>query len=129
LIVVDASVLVDVLLRGPAADGIVARWRADPDLHSVHLLDLEVLQVLRRMALAGVIDGDRSVQAVEDFESLRVRRWSHAPLRSRIWDLRANVTAYDAAYLALAERLRCPLLTRDARLAKAPGHEARVEVV
>jgi predicted nucleic acid-binding protein len=81
------------------------------------------------MALAGVIDGDRSAQAVEDFESLRVRRWSHAPLRSRIWDLRANVTAYDAAYLVLAERLRCPLLTRDARLAKAPGHEARVEVV
>lgn len=129
MIVVDASAVVEVLLRGPAADGVVARWREDPDLHSVHLLDLEVLQVLRRMLLAGVVDGDRAAQAVEDFASLRVRRWSHVPLRTRIWDLRSNVTAYDAAYLSLAERLRCPLLTRDARLAKAPGHEANVEVV
>ena len=129
MIVVDASAVVEVLLRGSAAERIETRWRADPDLHSVHLLDLEVLQVLRRMLLAGVVDGDRAAQAVEDFTALRVRRWSHVPLRTRIWDLRANVTAFDAAYLALAERLRCTLLTRDTRLAKAPGHEAMVEVM
>lgn len=129
MIVVDASAVVEVLLRGAASDRIETRWRADPDLHSVHLLDLEVLQALRRMAHAGVLDDGRANQAADDFASLRVRRWSHVPLRTRVWELRKNVTAYDAAYLALAERLRCPMLTRDARLAKAPGHEATVEVV
>lgn len=129
MIVVDASAVVESLLGGPKATAIDARWKSDPDLHSIQLLDLEVLQALRRMELAGELDRRRAATAVEDFEALRVRRWSHVPLRQRVWELRRNVTAYDAAYIALAERFDCALVTCDARLGRAPGHSARVEVV
>lgn len=129
MIVVDASSVVEVLLGGPAATAIETRWTADRNLHSVQLLDLEVLQALRRLVRAHEIDDDRASQAAGDLDALRVRRWSHVPLRQRVWELRHNVTAYDAAYIALAERFDCPLITRDRRLANAPGHAARVEVM
>ena len=129
MIVVDASVVVEVLLRRPAAAAIESRWKADRNLQSVQLLDLEVLSALRRLVRAGEIDDARASTAAGDFSTLRVKRWSHVPLRHRIWELRHNITAYDAAYIALAERFACPLITCDGRLARASGHGARVEVM
>lgn len=130
MIVVDASALADVLLcvgsAGPVEDRIL-----DPEetLHAPHLIDLEILQVLRRFAAAGSWQADRAADALADFEALRIERHAHEPYRRRIWELRRNVTAYDAAYIALAESLGCPLVTRDAKLAGAPGHDATVEVL
>jgi predicted nucleic acid-binding protein len=88
-----------------------------------------VLQVLRRYALAGEIDDERGLQAVEDLNDLPIVRYPHDPLVSRIWELRNNVTAYDAAYIALAEALDATLLTRDEKLAASPGHGAAIELV
>ena len=78
---------------------------------------------------AGELDDERGAQALDDLADLPIHRYPHDLLLPRIWELRANLTAYDAAYVALAEALGAPLLTRDARLAAAPGHEARIEVV
>jgi predicted nucleic acid-binding protein len=93
------------------------------------LLDLQVLQVLRRLVAACTISSDRADLAVGALERVALRRWSHSVIRRRTWALRASLSAYDAAYVALAERLRCPLVTRDGRLARASGHPARIEVV
>ena len=98
-------------------------------LHAPHLLDLEVAQVLRRYALSGDMSDERSEQALEDLADLPLNRYPHDVFLRRIWSLRLHVTAYDAAYLALAEALDAPLITRDAALARVPGHRARVEVV
>ena len=130
MIVVDASALIEVLLRTPAAAA-VERWLFDPrqTLHAPHLLDIEVAQVVRRYAAKGEIDGERGRAALADLSDFPVRRYPHAFLLSRVWDLRNNLTAYDAVYIALAEALDAPLLTRDQRLAAAAGHHARVELV
>jgi predicted nucleic acid-binding protein len=98
-------------------------------LHGPELLDLEVLQVLRRLVVTRAISSDRAELAVGALERVALRRWSHSVIRRRAWALRANLSAYDAAYVALAERLRCALLTRDGRLARSSGHNARIEVV
>lgn len=130
MIVVDASAALEVLLRTPAAPAVETRL-FDPrqTLHAPHLLDVEVAQVLRRYALADEIDAQRCRTALDDLGDLPVHRYPHDVLLPRIWALRANLTAYDAAYVALAEALDAPLLTRDRRLATAPGHAARVELV
>jgi predicted nucleic acid-binding protein len=129
MIVVDASALADVLLRLRSARAVEERiLDADEALHAPQLLDLELLQVLRRFAGMGGWQQARATEALADLEALRIARHAHEPLRRRIWELRANLTAYDAAYVALAEELECPLVTRDARLAKAPRHRARIEV-
>ena len=127
--VVDASCLVEVLLRTESGESIEARWRRGPSLHAPEIVDLEMLQVLRRLVTSREVSDDRAALAVGMLDRLAVRRWSHGPLRRRIWDLRRNLTAYDAAYVALAERLECPLVTRDARLARSAGHRARIERV
>lgn len=130
MIVVDASALADVLLRLPSA--VRAQKRildSDEEIHAPHLIDLEMLQVFRRLAARGGTDDARAAEALADFAAIRISRHAHAPLRERIWELRENVTAYDAAYIALAELLRCPLVTRDRRLSKAPGLRADVEVL
>ena len=101
----------------------------DETLHAPHLLDVELAQVLRRYALAGELDAARGAQVIEDLAVFPIQRYGHEHLLPRIWMLRQNVTAYDAAYIALAEALDAPLVTRDARLARAPGHRAAVEVV
>ncbi len=103
----------------------------DPDetLHAPHLIDVEVAQVLRRYAATGQIDPERCRAALTDLGAFSLRRYPHDFLLPRIWELRDNLTAYDAAYVALAEALDAPLLTRDRRLAAAPGHDARVELV
>jgi predicted nucleic acid-binding protein len=129
VIVVDASCLVEVLLRTPPADSIEARWRREDSLHAPELVDLEVLQVMRRLVTQREVTADRAHLAIDMLDRLALRRWSHRTLRRRAWALRRNLTAYDAAYVALAERLDCPLITRDARLVRSAGHDARIEGV
>lgn len=129
MIVLDASAAIDWLLQTPAGQRIEERIYARQDtLHSVHLLDVEFLQVLRRLVLQGILTPGRAEQAIEDLLALRITRYAPALLLPRIWRLRQNLTAYDAAYVALAEELRAPLITRDLRIAGAPGHRAAVEV-
>jgi predicted nucleic acid-binding protein len=98
-------------------------------LHAPQLIDLEVLHVFRRFERRGVLSASRAAEAVEDLLDLPVTRYPHLALASRIWELRGGLTAYDAAYVALAEALDAPLLTRDAALASVRGHRARVEVI
>jgi predicted nucleic acid-binding protein len=130
LIVVDASALVEVLLRTPAAQAIERHiFAPGQTLHAPHLLDIEVAQVIRRYAAKGDIDGERGRMALDDLGDLRMQRYAHDFLLPRVWALRNNLTAYDAVYVALAEALDAALLTRDHRLAGAPGHHARVELV
>lgn len=130
MIVLDASVVVEWLLGRPLADRIAARI-ADPDdvLHAPHLLAVEVAQTVRRHVRAGTLRAGRGGEALQDLAALDLTTHAHEPLLPRIWELRENVTAYDAAYLALAEVLEAPLLTMDARLAAAHGHHARCELV
>jgi predicted nucleic acid-binding protein len=129
MIVIDASALLEVLLRSPAAGG-VEKWLFDPGqtLHAPHLLDVEVAQVIRRYAANGEIDSDRGRAAVADLADFPLHRYPHDLLLPRIWELRNNLTAYDAVYVALAEALDAPLLTRDRRLASAAGHDARIRL-
>jgi predicted nucleic acid-binding protein len=130
VIVLDASALLEVLLSTPAAAAVWARL-FDPGetLHAPHLIDVEVAQVLRRYAAAGEIDPERGRSALIDLADFPLRRYPHDILLPRIWELRGNLTAYNAAYIALAEALEAPLLTRDRRLAAATGHRARVALV
>jgi predicted nucleic acid-binding protein len=129
VIVIDASALIEVLLNTPASSKVSERLFARTDtLHAPHLLDLEVAQVLRRYTISGEMSVERSEQALEDLADLPLNRYPHDIFLRRIWSLRRNLTAYDAAYLALAEALDAPLITRDAALARVPGHRARVEV-
>jgi predicted nucleic acid-binding protein len=129
MIVLDASAAIDWLLQTPAGLRIEQRIYARQDtLHSVHLLDVEFVQVLRRLVREGTLTPRRAVEAIEDMAALRIARYPPVLLLQRIWRLRQNLTAYDAAYVALAEELQAPLITRDRRIAAAPGHAAAVEV-
>jgi predicted nucleic acid-binding protein len=127
VVVVDASVVVAGLVdSGP--DG---RWAervlAAGHLAAPHLLPSEVANILRRAALVGKISADAASFAHADLLALRVDLFPYAPFADRIWDLRGNVTCYDAWYVALAEHLGCPLATLDGRLARAPGLRCAVE--
>lgn len=130
MIVVDASVVVAALLSASGA-GARARERLhlDPDVHAPHLFDVEVAAALRRRVRLGQTDPSLATDAVADLAALPVRRWDHEPLLRRAWELRDNLTAYDAVYVVLAELLEAPLVTSDARLAGAPGLRCRVEVL
>jgi predicted nucleic acid-binding protein len=129
LIVVDAPAVLELLLGTPAAVGIAQLLFAPGQtLHAPHLIDVEAAQVIRRHAANGEIGGERGREVLADLADLPLRRYPHDLLLPRIWELRSNLTAYDAAYVALAEALDAPLLTRDQRLAAAPGHGARVEL-
>jgi predicted nucleic acid-binding protein len=130
VIVVDASAMLEVLLNTPAGARVADRLSAAGEtLHAPHLLDLEVAQVLRRYAASGEIDPQRGAQALEDLADLPLARYAHDVFLSRIWELRDNLTAYDAAYVALAEVLEAPLVTRDAALASPRIHRARIELM
>lgn len=130
MIVVDASAVLELLLGTPASEAVSRRlFRRGETWHVPHVLDLEVAQVLRRYAAAGEIEGARGRQALADFQEMPLTRYPHTLLLSRIWSLRGNVTAYDGAYLALAEALAAPLVTRDAKLAHVPRVEAEIEVL
>ena len=129
MIVLDASAAVDWLLQTSAGQSIEKRiYSRNETLHAPHLLDLEVTQVLRRLAAQAVISARRAEEAVRDLMDLRVTRYPHVVLLPRIWQLRHNFSAYDAAYIVLAETLGAALVTRDARLASAAGHGAHVEL-
>lgn len=129
MIVVDASVIVLALGDdGPAGDA--ARDRLSGErMAAPELLDVEVVSAWRRHAAAGLLDARRSSLALADLRDLRVERVSHRRLMERCWELRANITAYDAAYVALAEALSVILLTADVKLASAPGIGCRTEIL
>ena len=129
MIVLDASAAVDWLLQTAIGQHIEHRiYSARESLHAPHLLDLEVAQVLRRLVREGIVSANRADHAVQDLLNLRVTRYPHFMMLPRVWQLRHNFSAYDAAYVGLAEKLRAPLITRDGRLANAPGHTAIVEL-
>ncbi len=126
----DASAAVTVLLNlDPAAGNIRLRTSLPGEnLHVPHLFDVEVLHVLRRHSLSGTLSESREHLALNRLHDMRLSRYSHTAFLDRIWELKNNLTAYDAAYVALAETLSAPLVTTDARLARAPGIRAVVEV-
>jgi len=130
VIVLDASAAVDWLVQAAAAQRIESRiFSHNQPLHAPELLDLEVAQVLRRLVWEGALSASRAEQAIQDLLDMRITRYPHSILLPGIWQLRHNLSAYDAAYVVLAEKLEATLLTRDAKLASAAGHSAIVEVV
>jgi predicted nucleic acid-binding protein len=129
MIVLDASAALDWMLLTPAGQRIEQRIYARSEaLHTVHLLDVEFAQALRRLVREGTLTAKRAEEAIDDLAALRLARYPPVVLLKRIWQLRQNFSAYDAAYVALAEELKAPLITRDQRLAAAPGHRATIEV-
>lgn len=128
MIVADASVLVVALADdGPDGDHARARLRGE-QLTVPELADLEVASVLRRQMKAGTLDARRARFALDDLVALPARRAPHRPLLLRCWELRDNLTIYDAAYVALAEAMSATLLTGDRKLARAPGPRCLIEI-
>ncbi len=129
MIVVDSAVVVDALTALPGTEALRAHLAAE-ELHAPTLLDYEVVSALRGLTLGRNLSPTRAADLLSDFEDLPLRRWPFADaLRRRALQLRDTVSAYDAAYVALAEALECPLLTRDIRLADSSGHSARIEIL
>jgi predicted nucleic acid-binding protein len=126
LIVVHASVVAEVILRSPVAPPLAARLGLENAIHVPEHFHVEVLSVLRKHALRGVLSDRRSAQAREDLRLMRVERHAVLDTDAEIWALRHRLTAYDAAYLALARRLDVPLLTLDAGLAAVAREEGRL---
>jgi predicted nucleic acid-binding protein len=129
VIVVDASVLAVALADdGPDGDQARARLRGERVILP-ELADLEVASVLRRQLAAGAVDARRAGMALADLAALPARRAPHRPLLPRCWELRDNLTIYDAAYVALAEAMQATLLTADQRPARAPGPRCPIEIL
>ena len=130
MIVIDASALLDLVLRTPCAPELEDRvFETGEELHAPHLLDVECAQVIRKWNRSGHIPDARAVEAFEDLADMSIIRHPHGPLLERAWHLRRSITAYDAMYIALAEGLDATLLTTDARLARSHGHTARIALV
>jgi predicted nucleic acid-binding protein len=129
VIVLDASAAVEWLLQTSAGHKIENRifFRSE-SLHAPHLLDVEVAHVFRRLVRQNKVSPQRAAEAIQDLLNLRLNRYPHTILLPRIWELRHNFSACDAAYLALSEHLGASLLTHDARLGSASSQAARVEV-
>jgi len=128
MLVVDASCLFEVVADAPAAEAVRRRLSADQEQAAPHLVDAEVLSVIQRSRRLGRLDSTGALQAVDDLRRWPGERWPHGPLLERAWELRDNVRAYDALYVALAEALGATLLTLDRRLATAPGPLCRIDV-
>lgn len=129
MIVVDAAAAVDALIAADGAQGLRG-FMAQHELNAPTLLDYEVISAVRGLTLAGRLSVARAEDLMTDFDDLPITRWSSSQsLRRRAFQLRDNVSAYDAAYVVLAEALDCPLLTRDARLSRSSGHSVRIEVL
>jgi predicted nucleic acid-binding protein len=130
VIVLDASVMVDLLTKeAPETAHIRARLARELEVHVPHLVDVEVAHALRGLVLRDRLAAARARRAIRRFAILPLVRWSQTPLLSRVFALHDQLTAYDATYVALAEGLGATLLTRDARMARAAGPRARIEVV
>lgn len=129
MIVVDTSALVALLAEDPAPQAVDERLAADSDLHAPHLLDVEFVHALRAMVRRGTLTSARAEAAFIGFDALTITRYPHVGLRERMWQLRENLTAYDASFVALSEALDVPLITADARLARADGHHAEIELL
>ncbi len=127
MLVVDASAVLHALSADHPNELLVRRLSDAASLHAPHLFDVEVLNGLRRLVGRRQLTLDRAQDAITDLADLALVRYPHIGFADRIWALRANVTAYDAAYVALAEALDCPLVTSDARLGRARGHAAHIE--
>jgi predicted nucleic acid-binding protein len=125
VIVVDASAAVAALLN----DGQARRLLAVESVHAPHLVDAEVVSVLRRQVAVGLLAPERASRALAVWSRLGLIRYAAVPLLERVWELRAAVTAYDAMYVALAENLDCALVTADARLSRANGPRCAITVV
>jgi len=129
VIVLDASAALEVLLRTPASASLESRlFDSGESLHAPHLIDVEVAQVLRRFSRTGHLSAERYREALTDLTDFPLTRYPHDFLLARVWELRTNLTAYDAVYVALAEALDATLLTRDRRLTSAPASRARIEL-
>ena len=129
MIVLDASAVLDWLLQSPAGRLIETRiYSRNETLHAPHLLDLEIAQVLRRLVREGRISDQRADLALQDLLKAAIVRYPHFVLLRVIWGYRHNFSAYDAAYIALAEALGATLITRDKRLVAARGHGANIEL-
>lgn len=129
MMVVDASAVVEVLLQTERGTQIEERLFAPGEtLHVPHLIDIEVAHAMRRAWLQGLVEEERAEAALDDLTAWSLIRYPHDLFLPRIWSLRYNVTAYDAAYIALAETLAVTLLTCDARLASSSGHGGRIEI-
>jgi predicted nucleic acid-binding protein len=128
MLVVDASVLFEVVADTPDTEGLRARLAADDDHAAPHLVDAEVLSVIRAQHRAGALDTTAATQAIDDLRAWPGERWSHRPLLDRAWELRDSVRVYDALYVALAEVFDATLLTLDQRLARSAGIQCAVEV-
>ncbi len=130
MIVLDASVAVELLLNTPLGARVGDRLAGDAEtLHAPHLLDVEVLHVVRRLCVSGTLGERRARQALADLADLPVVRYSHEDLIGLAWTMRAALTAYDAMYVALAEALDATVVTCDGRLGRAHGHQVEVDVV
>lgn len=128
MIVVDSSAVLEALAGSDPAPGLIERLTVDGDLQAPHLIDTEILHALRRMCRRKEISLERAADALSDLADLALTRYAHEPLNDRVWELRNNLTAYDATFVALAETLDVPLITCDAPMAAAPGHAARIEL-
>lgn len=128
MIVLDASAFLKLLAPTRPDPPFDRRIEQADSLHAPHLVDVEVANGLRRAAAAGLIGADRAQDALLDLDDMPVVRYPHGALLSRAWELRTNLTAYDAVYVALAEVIEAPLVTCDGRLARAPGIHANVEL-
>jgi predicted nucleic acid-binding protein len=127
LIVLDSSAAVDYLVgTEPLGDWVEACIRADDDLHAPYVVDVEVVGALRRLVLSGELARAVARRALADLEALDLRRYPHLPFVPRMWQLRDNIHAADACFVALAEALDATLVTTDRRLAAAPGSRARI---
>ena len=129
MICVDASVVVDALIPTGRFAAAARRIVVSGGLVAPELVDVEVIQTLRRMVHLGEVSGAIAQESVETLGAVPLTRRPHRPFLPRIWELRDNLTAYDATYVALAEALECTLLTRDRRIAEAPGIRCPVEVI
>ncbi len=127
MIVLDASAALDLLLGSGRAAEVDRRVRRER-IQVPHLIDLEIAHVLRRHVLGGAVGVARAETALSTWMEWDLDRYPHDLLLSRVWQLRPIVSAYDAAYVALAEALQIPLLTCDAKLARSHGHRANIEL-
>ena len=129
MIVLDASAAIDWLLQTAVGQRIETRiYARGESLHAPHLLDLDVVQVLGRLVREAAVSAQRADQARRDLLDLRVSRYPHFVFLPELWQLRHNLSAYDAVYVALAKRIDATLITRDARLASASIRGVRVEL-